>query len=507
MSEAGPEPPASGAPAPESEWRRLDARMLLVHPVETVVRLLPALLALLVARANSDSDQPWELYALPVIVGFGVLRWFTTRYRITGGRIDLQRGLLNKQTTTAQLDKVRTVDLTARVYHRLLGLAKVEISTGGSHRDRLVLDSLRVDEGRRLRAELLHRIDPAVTGLPAPTGLPVTVDATHADEPAPTDEQLVRLDPRWVRYAPFTLTGIATAAAGVGFLFQSLGRVHDQGEVIASGTEWVRGLAIWVDVLLLLTLVSVLAVGAYVLNFWGFRLTRNRLGSLHTRRGLLTTRETSIDHGRVRGVQVDEPAGLRLVGARRLKVVTTGLLRERGGADWLVPPAPAVEVVRVATDVVEDDDAVTAPLQPHGRAALRRRLTRTLAPAVVVLVALLVLRSATDAPAGWFAGAPVLLALAAWLAVDRYAGLGHRVTPRHLVVREGSLDRHRVALRRDGVIGWTVRRSFFQRRAGVATLVATTAAGASHYDVVDVPVERAYEVMDEISPDLLAEFR
>jgi putative membrane protein len=80
------------------------------------------------------------------------------------------------------------------------------------------------------------------------------------------------------------------------------------------------------------------------------------------------------------------------------------------------------------------------------------------------------------------------------------------VTPRHLVAREGSLDRRRVALDRDGVIGWTVRRSWFQRRAGVATLVATTAAGASHYDVVDVPVERAYAVMAQISPDLLAEF-
>ena len=494
----------------ETEWRRLDARMLLIHPVETVVRLLPALLALLVARANSNSDQPWEIYALPVIVAFGVLRWFTTRYRIADGRIELRRGLLTKQTTTAQLDKVRTVDLTARVYHRVLGLAKVEISTGGGQRDRLVLDSLRVEEGRRLRAELLHRIDPAVTGLPSPTGMPVDTTAVDPDArqvPPPADEQLVLLDPGWVRYAPFTLTGLATAAAGVGFLFQAVGRVRDQGEVIASGAEWVRGLAIWVDVLLLLVVVSVLAVGAYVLNFWGFRLTRNRLGSLHTRRGLLTTRETSIDHARVRGVQVDEPAGLRLVGGRRLKVVTTGLLRERGGADWLVPPAPVADVVRVASEVVAEPDAVTAPLSTHGRAALRRRLTRTVVPTVVVLVGLAVLRSETDLPAGWYGAAPVLLALAAWLGVDRYAGLGHRVTPRYLVVREGSLDRRRVALDRDGVIGWTVRRSFFQRRAGVATLIATTAAGASHYDVVDVPVARAYEVMGEISPDLLAEFR
>ena len=47
-------------------WRRLNARMLLVHPIETLVRLLPALLVVLIARSGSDSDERWELIALPV---------------------------------------------------------------------------------------------------------------------------------------------------------------------------------------------------------------------------------------------------------------------------------------------------------------------------------------------------------------------------------------------------------------------------------------------------------
>ena len=80
------------------------------------------------------------------------------------------------------------------------------------------------------------------------------------------------------------------------------------------------------------------------------------------------------------------------------------------------------------------------------------------------------------------------------------------MTPGHLVSRHGSLDRQRIVLDRDGIIGWKVEQSFFQRRAGVATLVATTAAGAQHYDVVDVPVEQAYAVLAQVSPDLLAEF-
>ena len=74
------------------------------------------------------------------------------------------------------------------------------------------------------------------------------------------------------------------------------------------------------------------------------------------------------------------------------------------------------------------------------------------------------------------------------------------------MTRHGSLDRQRIALDREGIIGWKVEQSFFQRRAGVATLVATTAAGRQHYDLVDLPLAQAYAVLAEVSPDLVAEF-
>ena len=488
-------------------WRRLDARMLLVHPLETLVRFLPALLAVVIFRAGSEDNDRWELYAIPLIVAFGVLRWVTTRYRIADGQIELQRGLFTKQTTTARLDKVRTIDLTARVYHRVLGLAKVEISTAGGQHDRLVLDSLSVDAGRRLRAELLHRVDPAVTGLPAPTGAPLAVDAVPADVPPPADDEvLVRLDPAWIRYAPLTVTGLASAAAIVGFASQGLSRFSQERSVFRDGASLVSRLSWWVDVLLLLGVVSLLAVGAYVLTFWGFRLTRNRLGTLHTRRGLLTNRETSIDAARVRGVRLDEPLGLRLAGASRLKVVTSGLLREQGGSDWLCPPAPAGVVASLALRIRPDEAAVSGPPTPHGPAARRRRLTRAVVPALLVGALLVVARLLWGWHGSLLVLVPLLLVGAVALGRDRYRALGHSVTTEHLVTQHGSLDRQRVVLDRDGIIGWKVEQSFFQRRVGVATLVATTAAGAQHYDVVDVPVEMAYAVLAQVSPDLIAEF-
>jgi uncharacterized membrane protein YdbT with pleckstrin-like domain len=63
------------------------------------------------------------------------------------------------------------------------------------------------------------------------------------------------------------------------------------------------------------------------------------------------------------------------------------------------------------------------------------------------------------------------------LAADRARALGHRVDERWLVARAGSLERRRDCIATAGIIGWTVRQTLFQRRAGVATLVAATAAG------------------------------
>ena len=93
------------------------------------------------------------------VIALSIARWFTTRYRITPTQVELRTGLLTRRTKVAPADRVRTVDVTAPVLHRLLGLAKVDIGTGGGghHGDTLVLDALAAGPAGSLRAELLHR--------------------------------------------------------------------------------------------------------------------------------------------------------------------------------------------------------------------------------------------------------------------------------------------------------------------------------------------------------------
>jgi putative membrane protein len=94
----------------------------------------------------------------------------------------------------------------------------------------------------------------------------------------------------------------------------------------------------------------------------------------------------------------------------------------------------------------------------------------------------------------------VLALCSALLAADRARALGHRVDERWLVARAGSLELRRDCIATAGVIGWTVRQTLFQRRAGVATLVAATAAGVKHYRVIDVPADLAWSIAGTASP-------
>ena len=102
-------------------------------------------------------------------------------------------------------------------------------------------------------------------------------------------------------------------------------------------------------------------------------------------------------------------------------------------------------------------------------------------------------------PIAWVAWV-VVTVVAAFLAADRARALGHRSGGGWLVARAGSLERRRDCIATAGIIGWTVRQTYLQRRAGVATLVAATAAGVKGYRVLDVPAELAWSVAASASP-------
>ncbi|MEO7350505.1 MAG: PH domain-containing protein [Marmoricola sp.] len=505
-----PTVPQSAPPVEPFPWRRLDPRMLLVHPVLELVKFFPFLVGIFVL-GRSGEDNWWQFIGVGIPIALGVMRFLTTTYRVTQTQVELQRGLIGKKVVTARLDRVRAVELTSSPIHRLLGLAKIEIGTasgGKQDDDKFALDSLPMAEAREMRVALLHRTE-------APASFQLVVGPPHSDDvsngPSRADVVLVRLDPRWVRFAPLTSSGNVIAAG----LLALFGQFADRANLDIVTEKQAEGLLTGISVVLVVVLVplsfiilgAVFAILGYLISNWGFTLSRDARGLVfQVRRGLLTTTETSLERERVRGLEVGEQLGLRLAGAGRLSAVVTGISKDERSSTQLVPPAPIEVVAHVGAELLEDASPMRLTLQQHGPAARRRRYTRALLGASVVPVLALVLSLTTPLP--WWAVLPALstLPIGLALAADRYRRLGHGLTEGYLVVRSGTLRGRRDVLQRSGVIGWNVQQSWFQRRAGLVTLVATTAAGQQAYAAIDIPEGMAVALADAAVPGLLTPF-
>jgi putative membrane protein len=504
-------------------WRRLSPRMLLVHPIVEVGKAFPAILGAFLAGHSSSGGGRWGLIVAGIVIVFSILRYFTTRYRITQDQVQLRHGLLRRKTLAAPLDRVRTVDVSAHLLHRLVGTARVVIGTGTSDRkgrDRLILDGLSAGSAAALRGELLHRERPSLSLEKTPSDQASFEQASLAQAPSeraePVEDELVRLDPAWIRYAPFTLTGAVTGLALLGLGWRVVSEGHVDVNRLAPYRAAVRQFDRWplaVDVGAVLVgviaFVVIASTAGYVLAFWRFRLTRHSGGTLHVTRGLITSRATSIERRRLRGAELSEPLLLRWVGGARCLAIATGLRVGRGaerGGEILLPPAPRQVAVRVADDVLETAVPFAAELEPHPRAARRRRVMRAVAAALVISAAVVVPVVASGAPLWLIAAAVVPVALAIPLALDRYRSLGHAIASGYLVTSFGSLVRRRCVINVDGVIGWNVRTTFFQRRLGLATLTATTAAGRQRYAITDVAGVEAVRFAEAAVPGLLREF-
>lgn len=484
-----PEPlPAEG----EASWQRLDPRTI-ISSVAVLAALLLGLgiltaVIMLIAGVGVAATLLWVGLSVVVLtIGVAATEWIrlrTTSYRLDEMRIERRIRFLSTSRTSLARDRIRNVELSADLVQRTLGLVVVKLATAEGEGERLSLQALDRTVAEQLRADLLGDRATAETGT------------------------LATIDWSWLRYAPVSL---ATGAIGLG-AYGAVLQAFDWFSAVPALITWVTTtftalpLLLLIPVLLLgaLLIGTVATTALYIEGWWAYRLGRHEDGSLDLRRGLLVSRSTVFDGDRLRGVTLHEPLGLRRVRGARLDVIAIGMGVAQGNeqnaqSPALVPASPREVSARVAESVL--GGSVPTALQSHPSRARRKRFVRAAAGTlgVTVLAALPLLWW----PGLWWIPASALVlagAVAAVLAHDNSRGLGHLVTERHVVLRKGSLFRRTDVLTRDGLIGWNLTRSPFQRRAGLGTVVATSAGGRGAFRLPDVDGKQASAVMASAGP-------
>ncbi|MBB6174349.1 putative membrane protein [Nocardiopsis mwathae] len=511
----------TSAPAPseaDTPWRRLDVRMVWVDALWALVSFIPAVLVWVLYGV----DAGWGLYlgvGMVLVSGVGAatrdfVRWLRTRYRITPDHVELRTGLFVRSHRAVRRDRIRAVDISAKLRHRLAGLRLVVIGAGqqGAADAAFEIDAVSPDTARRLRQELLGAGEADAGADPGP--------ARPGRTPESDVQELARFHWSWVvlNVVGIWMFLVPLILLGIGYIVSwllGLGPLVNGWIAAGYGLVTRHGLPAVLAGVAVLGLFGLFSFAAlFVSEHWRYRLFRGttaRGTALRSSQGLLKTREVSRDDHRLRGVEIIEPLRWRWLGAGEVGVVSTGLAEdswEESSASTILPCAPIGQARRVAAAALQGDRPLEAALAAHPRAALRRRLLWAALASLGAAAAVWALGAAVAPVPAWLGPAllPVLLPAAllrAWLA---YRAMAYTVTGGYLVTRSGVMPRHLAALKCKAISGLTLRQSLLQRRLGLASVEMSTAAGYQVYGCTDVGVERAGWLLATVGPGIVAPF-
>ena len=283
----------------DSEWHRLAPLSIISELIQFITRSIIGIVAMAFFLMRDGDTQRFVAFLPLVILAFAIapiVRWYRFRYSVSPREIRIEQGLLARYLRIIPMERVHDVALERKPVHRLFGLAKVTIETGGGgDGEEGALDALTLSVAERLRDTI--RAAQRSQGSPATTnGVDMPVDNTLEDE----EQTLFAMAPIDLVKAGlfnFSLTFIAVVGAAVNqfdflipfdvydpdFWFDLLGR----GQVLLDLGWLTQAIAIAAGALSLILLGAVTGIIRTFLRDFGFTLTRTPRG-LRRRRGLLT---------------------------------------------------------------------------------------------------------------------------------------------------------------------------------------------------------------------------
>jgi putative membrane protein len=488
---ASPPGAAAGGPLVGGP-RRLHPLSPVFLAVREARRLWPIVLLVLARR------QLWLLLlAAGVLAAVVLLEWLRRTYTLGDAAMRIEEGVLARRRRLLPFDRIQQVDLVRKPLHRLLGVATLRVETaGGSGGSEADLEVIALAEAERLRATLLRARAAAVRAPGAPPQ--AAADAEAAAGPA--ERTLLRLSPAQVALAGLTSMRGVAALAIFSYVFQEVPRslVDRLASRIDPGAfaPSTPSALVVAGVLAIVVLLGLAAASSLVTDF-GFVLARSG-DNLVVRRGLLERREAVVPLVRVQVVRVDESLLRRGLGFAAVRIQSAGRAGhgDASANHLTVPILPAAQVDRLLGEVLPGAAPLPTLLRPPP-AARRRAIVRRVVPVLALAAVLAVALWPVTGPLRGAGGGAVLaaLALAALAGEAAYRNLGHARRGGFLTARRGGLNRSTAVVPAAKAQSARVRSTFFQRRAGLATLLVDVAGGGAVPRVTDEAVATAERLL------------
>lgn len=418
------------------------------------------------------------LAALLALAAYETARYRRFAYEVVDDALVIDSGVFARRSREVPLARVQNVDVKRNAVQRLLGVAAVGFETAGGSETEASLQYVSETEADRLRDVVRE-----------------TREAPGADGPTPETELFalsrselllvgaLSFDRRVPGFVAFIASGSVPVALGTGMLPTEAAGIAVLVAVVAVAA-WVVGAA------------------ATIANYHGFRLTRTD-SELRYERGLIRRYAGSVPLEKVQTLTVADDPAKRALGYATLVVETAGYAGGEGGEHGSMAAIPLADRDRVwslARDLepVGDVDLHRPPSRVRRRYGVRYLLAAGLVAAVVVAVLQV---TALSAPRWlpWLAVGLLAIPPAAHL---KWRHRGYQLRPDHVVTRNGFWRRRTKVVPYYRVQTVIDRRSLFQRRWNLGTVVVDTAGSLSllreHAAAVDVDVAVAEDLREGV---------
>jgi putative membrane protein len=492
-----------------------------LHPASVVLgvnlrQLIQALLFPIVAGFATGRALTFGLLGVfgVVALGYRVLAWQRFTFSFDGEVVRVDEGVLSRNHRALDVARIQQVELDRGAIQRLFGLAALRIETAGSSSEvevelgvlpepdaQALREAVRASRARALAARHAGASDGHAD---AAAGRAEDLDDPFALA-EPTRREVGRIPLRHVVLAAITGAQLLVFPAVLAAAFQFVGELASNAmeqaverlvEVgLMAPQELLNGPRLSTVVLVVVTTVVLslaTAVAAGVLREANFVVTRVD-EDLHFSRGLLSTRDSVVPLRRVQLVEIQRNWARRVLGVASIRIHSAG-----GSADAArrvaLPLVRDAEVDRWLGELLPGVSAVPT-LHPHPPTAQRRAVLRWVRPNLVLagmvwLLWLLLPDPALDVlpellrDVRWWV--LVLPVLAAVLGMVEYRQLAHGVTDLVVASRQGALSVSTALAPLVKVQAVATRRSYFQRRLGLATVTARVAGPGGDVEVLDV---------------------
>ena len=414
---------------------------------------------------------------LLVMLAYEVAYYRRFEYVLTEDTLDISSGVVSRREREIPYRRIQNVDVSRGVIQRAIGVAAVDLETAGGSSTEGSIRYVTPDEATRLQREVQRRKSGRARrdeGGEAAGADDEAVDRGRDDAFAPDEEVLFAISP-----GELALVGaLSFDGRLIGLLaFLSSGSFPVLSSFLPETSAAALTATAIVGVAALFIASWLIGAGVAFSNYYGFRLSRAG-DELRYERGLFRRYSGSIPTEKVQTLRVTDNPAKRALGYASLSIETAGYAPGQGtesGNQSAVPIAATDRVYRLAHEI----ESFGAPdfNRPPKRIRWRYVIRYTLLVGVLTGIAYGV-NWYVSPSLPWYGVAALLVAVppAAHL---KWKHRGYWLGEDHLLTRNGFWSRTVAVVPYYRIQNVIDSRTVFQRRWGVATIVADTAGTSS----------------------------